>query len=282
MIWRIACCVALMVSGLAAVPAGAQSTVSFPVALPDGQPLTLTAKLFRPAGDEPRPAVVLMHGCGGVSNATRRWPAVLNGWGYAALMVDSFGGRGVKEVCTGGTRPVNARDRAFDIAGATTWLKTQSFVRAERIAVIGQSHGGAATLFATLKEDGDRRPLPEPGFAAAVAFYPDCTLRGRTEKRFDAQRPTMILIGDKDDWTLSQRCHELLPRLTGAPVSLHTYPDALHGFDSVGLVPRFRPEVRNRNKPGGCCGAWIGYDEAAYRDARGKVDAFLRQHLERP
>lgn len=280
--WRRVAGIAVAALMLAASSAAAQTTVAFPVALPSQQPLMLSARLFRPAaGAEPRPAVVLMHGCGGISNATRRWPNVLTDWGYVALMVDSFGGRGVKEVCTRGAFPVDARDRVHDIAGAVTWLQAQPFVRADRIAVIGQSHGGAATLFATLKEDGDRRPLPAPGFAASIAFYPDCSLRGRTDKRFEAQRPLMILIGDKDDWTPSARCHDLLPRLRGAAVDLHTYPNALHGFDSVGLAPRYRPEVSNRNLPGGCCGAWIGYDEAAYRDAVARIDAFLRQHLGR-
>lgn len=274
--------ITLVALALASAPAAAQTSVSFPVALPSQQPLTLTAKLFRPTANDPRPAVVLVHGCAGISNATRRWPKVLTDWGYVALMVDSFGGRGVKEVCTRGAFAVDARDRAHDIAGAVAWLQAQPFVRADRIAVIGQSHGGAATLFATLKEDGDRRSLPTPGFAAAIAFYPDCSLRGRIDKRFEVQQPLMILIGDKDDWTPSAKCHELMPRLRGAPVALHTYPNALHSFDSVGMAPRYRPEVSNRNLPGGCCGAWIGYDEEAYRDALVKVEAFLRQYLGRP
>jgi dienelactone hydrolase len=263
-------------------PVAAQVDVSFPAPLPNGTTLTLTAKLFRPAGEAPRPAVVLMHGCSGIANATRRWPPVLVDWGYVTLMVDSFAGRGVKEVCTRGARPVSPRDRAFDVAGATDWLKAQPFVRADRIAVIGQSHGGATTLFATLREVDATSPLPMPGFAAAVAFYPDCTLRGRTDRRFEALRPTLILIGDKDDWTPAGWCRDLMPRLRGAPVTLHIYPEALHSFDSVGLKPLYRPEVANRSKPGGCCGAWIGYDAQAYRDAVAKVEAFLRQHLGRP
>jgi dienelactone hydrolase len=198
------------------------------------------------------------------------------------LTVDSFGGRGVKEVCSHGARPVAAHDRVHDIAGAVDWLKAQPFVLADRIAVIGQSHGGATVLFATLRQDNADWPLPQPGFAAAIAFYPDCTLRGRTGRRFEALRPVLILIGDRDDWTPADKCRDLMPRVRGAPVALHVYPGALHAFDSVGLAPRFRPEVSNRNKPRNCCGAWIGYDEPSYRDAVARVDFFLRQHLGRP
>ena len=56
-----------------------------------------TVILFRPAGDAPRPAVVFLHGCGGLigrSGTTnlreRDWAALLNQRGYVVLMVDSF------------------------------------------------------------------------------------------------------------------------------------------------------------------------------------------------
>jgi dienelactone hydrolase len=150
------------------------------------------------------------------------------------------------------------------------------------VALQGHSHGGASVLFASLRETGDRRPPPSPQFRAVTSFYPDCTLRGRTTKSFEALVPVQILIGEKDDWTLPENCRALLPRLSGKPVDLTVYPDAYHGFDSVGSKPRYREEVRNRNKPGGCCGAWIGHDEAAYRDTLTRVEAFWRLHFGPP
>ncbi len=247
-----------------------------------GNELVLSAALFRPDAAAPRPAVVVVHGCGGVGQGVRDWGRRLAESGYVGLVIDSFGGRGVKEVCTRGGATVDARDRAWDIAGAVAWLKAQPFVRPDRIAVQGHSHGGAATLFATLGQAGDRSPPPEPGFVAAVAFYPDCSLRGRTEARFEVRRPLVVLVGEKDDWTPADRCRELLPRLSGQPVALHTYADAYHGFDTVGSKPRYRPEVGNRNKPGGCCGAWIGYNEAAFRDASERLRSFWERHLGAP
>jgi dienelactone hydrolase len=257
--------------------AAAQSTVEIAADTPKGT-VYLTAALHRPSTAEPRPAVLIMHGCGGVAGSHARWADVFNGWGYVALVLDSFGGRGAREVCTG-KEAVEARDRAWDAAAAVSWLRHQSFVLPDRVALQGHSHGGASVLFAALRETGDRRPPPSPQFRAVTSFYPDCTLRGRTTKSFEALVPVQILIGEKDDWTLPENCRALLPRLSGKPVDLTVYPDAYHGFDSVGSKPRYREEVRNRNKPGGCCGAWVGYNEPAYRASVQKIRDFLQAEL---
>lgn len=259
----------------------APEAVKFPVTVRRDQ-LTLDGKLYRPATTAPRPAIIVVHGCSGQGSAARTWGEVLSKWGYVALVIDSFTGRGVKEVCTRAGGRVDARDRAWDIDGAASWLKTRPFVRADRIGLMGQSHGGAATLFATLRDGADKSPPPSPAFAGAIAFYPDCTLRGRTTQLFEVQRPLLILIGEKDDWTPADKCRELLPRLSGKPFELHTYADAVHAYDNPGSKLRFRAEVSNRNKPGGCCGAWIGHDETAYRDTLKRVEAFWQLHLGPP
>ena len=243
--------------------------------------LTLTAELYRPDTTEPRAAVVVMHGCSGLSRTQRTWGEVLAGWGYVALVLDSFGGRGVKEVCTG-KQSVDARERAWDAAGAAAWLRAQPFVMRDRIALQGHSHGGAAVLFAALAEDGDRNPPPAPLFRAAIAFYPDCTLRGRTAKSFSALVPVQILVGEADDWTPADKCRDLLQRVSDGPVALTAYPGAHHGFDATTVKLRYREDVRNRHKPGGCCGAWVGFDEPAYRDSLRRVETFLKDELGGP
>lgn len=272
----------MFLAAIASEAVAAPEAVKFPVTVRRDQ-LTLDGKLYRPATSAPRPAVIVVHGCSGQGSGARTWGTVLSKWGYVALVIDSFTGRGVKEVCTrAGGRRVDARDRAWDIDGAASWLKTQSYVRADRIGLMGQSHGGAATLFATLRDRADKSPPPSPAFAGAIAFYPDCTLRGRTTQRFEVQRPLLILIGEKDDWTPAERCRELLPRLSGTPFELHTYADAYHAYDNPGSKLRYRAEVSNRNKPGGCCGAWVGHDAPAYRDTLERVGSFWRLHLGPP
>src|SRR5690348_12017116 len=63
----------------------------------NGEPVQLSALQFRPQGQGPFPAIVLLHGCSGmytrsgnVTNSYRHWAELLSEDGYVALLVDSF------------------------------------------------------------------------------------------------------------------------------------------------------------------------------------------------
>ena len=72
--------------------------------------VTLTGYLERPPGDEPRPAIVLLHTCAGVSEHDEYWSETLVGWGYVVLTVDSFRPRGIDYVCDGRGQPPPAHE----------------------------------------------------------------------------------------------------------------------------------------------------------------------------
>src|SRR4029079_7566471 len=55
--------------------------------------------LILPSGQPPFPAVIVLHGCNGVSPNARTWARRLASWGYASLILDSFTSRGIKNVC---------------------------------------------------------------------------------------------------------------------------------------------------------------------------------------
>ena len=59
-------------------------------------PAVISGELRFPEGKGPFPAIVLAHGCNGISNGgvERTWGPILRGWGYATFNVDSFRGRG--------------------------------------------------------------------------------------------------------------------------------------------------------------------------------------------
>lgn len=75
-------------------PAG--TDVTFPGA-PGGP--ALRGHLHRPQDDGPFAAVVLLHGCGGVTSTNHWWANTLRRWGYVALLVDGLGPRGETVVC---------------------------------------------------------------------------------------------------------------------------------------------------------------------------------------
>src|SRR5262245_57433652 len=187
---------------LGACSAGGGVTIPpLPIASRDAVPVSAT--IHQPEGPGPFPAIVLLHGCSGNMFARQpMWADRLVGWGYVVAVVDSFGPRGVGEICTSeawNPTRVPPTARALDAQATATWLRSQSFVRADRIAVIGFSHGGMTALYTATP----LRVAPNlPRFAAVVAYYPYCEY---TDFR-DLDTPTLILIGDADQWTPAERC----------------------------------------------------------------------------
>jgi dienelactone hydrolase len=216
------------------------------------------AELFAPEGAGPFPAVILLHGCNGVSPFLRIWARRFVEWGYVALVVDSFRPRGLTLVCT---QPllVPPELRALDAFNAADYLRSLANVRADRIGIIGFSHGGW-TVMQAVRAGAERKP-----FAAAVAFYPWCDTAGGA-----LTTDTLILIGEADDWTPADRClrfRELI-QPDGRMLRLKTYPGALHAFDApIGPMTVF--------------GHRIGGDPAAAADAIAETRAFLAERLDR-
>jgi dienelactone hydrolase len=95
-----------------------------------GPPLSnAPAELYLPSGFAPEGAVVVLHGCNGVSPHDRWWARRLTEWGFAALLVDSFGPRGFTEVCNRG-RLVPPAARARDAFDGAAYLRATPEVRA--------------------------------------------------------------------------------------------------------------------------------------------------------
>ena len=256
--------------------------VSFLNATPSA-PLAVPAETYRPSGPGPFPAVVLLHGCEGVSENSRRWARWLQALGYVALVVDSWTPRGYKETCSFTTEEPPNTARLDDTVGALRHLHATADVDRRRIGIIGWSNGGAFSLSSvngpTLERAQARGVvMPDPGFAAAVGIYPG-GCRSLIPQLF--VRPTLVLIGSADDWTIPGPCIAMIEamRSRGADASIDVLPGAYHYFDFEGLSRTILPDVGNDNRPGGCCGATVAFDAAAYATARRRIAEFLGYHL---
>ncbi|HEX6005346.1 MAG TPA: dienelactone hydrolase family protein [Burkholderiales bacterium] len=261
--------------------------VSFPALKPfEGEAIELTALEFRPKGGGPFPAIVMLHGCSGlytpsgyVTASYRHWAEVLAEDGYVALLVDSFNPRGYRSICELQKRPIlESRERVQDAYAAARWLEGQAHVAKGRIGVMGWSNGGTGTLYSMRAAQ-----RIEPGFRAAVAFYPGCRTLSRAKLPYKPYAPLLILSGEADDWTPAEHCKALaaVARQENAPVEIVTYPGAHHAFDRIGLPVRYRPDVRNLSKPDRR-GATVGEHREAREDATRRTQAFFAQMLKAP
>lgn len=269
-------CVLSLLLVLAAVPAAAQQNVRVPVTQ-NGRTLQLAAQLFRPANAAgPVPAVAIFHGCGGPGQNTARMAGLLASWGYAALVVDSFSARGLKDVC-GRNWPTqtDAEIRAHDIDATLAWLGQQSYVDPKRLATMGYSYGGGVALLRALSSRPEE--AARPSARAVIVVYPDCALANALGSRLTVRQPILFALAALDDWTPVSQCKAVIERIGQGRdlVETRLYEGAHHSFDALGLPVRYLDGVGNRSKPGGCCGAHYGANEAAWKAFVGDVKTFL-------
>jgi dienelactone hydrolase len=232
----------------------------------------------------PRPTVVALHGCGGLTNARGaldaryvEYAARWNAAGWNVLLPDSFSARGKKSICSerNAERGITVAQRREDVNAALGWLAARPEVDTRRVALLGWSNGGSTVL----------RTIDRPAWplapVTAIALYPGCAAALRRADYAPAV-PLLLLIGAVDDWTPPQPCIELAERLRARPggpaVDLVVYADSYHGFDGSGRL-RQRTDVPNGVDP---TGVHVGGNPAARADALPRIDATLRRAFERP
>jgi acetyl esterase/lipase len=161
-------CLFFMASALAGLPAEIEFAASTPY---NDKPVMLRAELYQPDGDGPYPAVILMHGCGGlqppVRDAMRTHAEYLVGHGFVALVLDSFGPRenGDGWVCKTFDRLMAARRyRKNDALDALKYLQSLAIVDDTNLFQMGQSNGGSVAIRLA--------QLDAPAFRARSAYYP--------------------------------------------------------------------------------------------------------------
>jgi dienelactone hydrolase len=261
---------ALLIGNAAACPAARSQSSAIVVEIesPLAAPRPLQGYLRQPNGAGPSPAVVLLHGCsGGWGRLDQRWGKRVASWGYVTLTVDSFGPRGIKNTCGSGA-PV---ELAFDAYRALSFLVRQPFVDPDRVAVLGFSQGAWLALASV--EHGAIEKTSQNKFRAAVAFYPKCL-----GSKGNMTVPTLILIGERDNWAPAQECRNMVEgrddwgisrtRGQGVPVRLIVYPGAYHAFDAPGL-----------ERPIEFLGHRLEYDKSAADQANDALREFLGEHI---
>ena len=232
--------------------------------------VTLKAALYKPPGNGPFPGIVALHGCGGIGRDITRpsrrhadWGERLQAQGFAVLMPDSYGTRGLGPQCNNRERSVTpGGERTLDAIAAREWLAARDFARKD-VSLLGWSNGGSTVLHVLKRADAG-------GFKRAIAFYPGCRVLLRQPWR--PAVPVLILIGEADDWTPAAPCKALAEQ-AGNIAAFTGYPGAYHGFDD--------PDSPLRTRDGAAFSAsgtgrvTQGTDPAARADAIRRVPEFF-------
>jgi len=259
--------------------------VTFSGAVAEGYPkiAEVTGHLEFPTGEAKKqaPAVVILHGSGGIDGRGEFHGKALNASGIATLEVFMF---------TSGNRPKEgSRSNFTHMYGALNYLANRSDIDPSHIGVMGFSWGGGLSLSSTSLALTQRFTGGQLRFAAHAPFYPVCWpfLRlvsdpkapgyGAYKKLTGA--PVLVFAGGEDDYDEPDTCQKFiaaLPKEARSDVSLKYYPKATHGWDSQERAKVFHDDS-----------AWLGRggkvrmipDREVAEDARRTAVEFFVRHL---
>jgi dienelactone hydrolase len=202
-----------------------------------GTPARIAAELRLPGDLERYPAVILIHGSGGVTANVDYWARELHAIGVAAFIVDCFTGRGVAETVTDQTR-LGALTMIVDGYRALDHLAQHRNIDPNRIALMGFSKGGFATIYASLTRFQKMYGPALSKFAAYIPFYPACATKYLEDEITD-DAPIRIFHGSADDYVPVDPCRKYVARLraAGRNVELTEFSGANHVFDNPLYTP---------------------------------------------
>ena len=269
----------------------------------DGKPATIAGELRIPrVGTDRLPAVLIVHGSGGIGANYERWSAELNGVGIATFIIDGFTGRGIASTVED-QEQLGRLAMIYDVYRALAVLAAHPRIDPGRIAILGGSRGGQIALYAGLKRFQRAYGPPGVEFAAYLVLYAPCNSRYIDDTDV-SDRPIRLFHGDADDYDPLAPCRAYVERLraAGKDAQLAEYPDTHHLFDNprFSTTPTLWPRAQTtrrcilKEEPMGriinaetgqlftyadsCVerGVHIAYNPAAYAAAVRAVKEFLR------
>ena len=183
---------------------------------------TMESFYARPAGNAPRPGVVVIHEISGLNDNIRGLASRFAGEGYAALAVNLFANRS-RVLCMLQAfygimlRPLD-NPMLDDLNATLAFLRQQDNVDAQRIGVVGFCFAGAYAL---------QLAVTDKGMKAASVFY------GANPKPLDVMAQACPIVGsypDKDFTTPAARALEAALTEYKVPHDIKIYDNTAHSF----------------------------------------------------
>lgn len=203
----------------------------------NGKPVTVAGQLRIPkAGTDKLPAIIMVHGSGGLSASADAWAQELNSIGLAVLVLDSFAGRGIANTITDQSQ-LDSLAMATDAYRALDVLAQHPRIDPARIAIIGFSKGAVAAVYSANMRFRKLLGSATTEFAAHIGLYTPCNVSFRDDEKVTG-KPIRLHHGIPDDWVTIEPCRAYTARLkqAGADATLAEYPGAYHAYDNAAIV----------------------------------------------
>ncbi|MBW2410223.1 MAG: dienelactone hydrolase family protein [Deltaproteobacteria bacterium] len=196
------------------------------------KPATISGTLSLPKNISRKvPAVIILHGVGGVDDFYFEMADILNEMGIAAFVVDSFENRGILQGLEILKKLFHSYSvRIADAYAALKLLSTHPKIDKDRIAVMGFSHGARVALFVASENIRNFFSKEELQFAASIAYYPGCF--PQFEDITFTKAPILMLLAERDNICPVSACLDYARRMqeSGVDVKTVVYKGAHHQF----------------------------------------------------
>jgi dienelactone hydrolase len=202
-----------------------------------GRPTTIAGVLRVAQGAGRLPLVVLVPGSGGINAGADVWDRQFESMGISTFVMDSFAGRGIVSTVVDQSQ-LGRLNMILDLYRSLTVLSAHPRIDPNRIAVMGFSRGGQATLYASLKRF---HKMWNPGGvdpAVYIALYPPW-ITAYVADTDVSDHPIRMFHGISDDYVEIGPCRSYFARLkaTANDIQMTEYPDTWHAYDLPSLPP---------------------------------------------
>jgi len=197
-----------------------------------GQSHLLAAELRIPQGQKAKfPAVVLIHGSGGISGSMDLWVHALNQAGIATLVIDTFSGRGVTSTVQDQTL-LHSLAMMVDAYRGLDLLAKHPRIEPSKISIMGFSKGAVASVFSASTRFKAMYGSSAK-FASHIGLYTPCNTRFMGDTDLTGS-PMRFYHGTTDDYVNVVPCRAYVAELKakGVDISLTEFANTQHGYDS--------------------------------------------------
>jgi dienelactone hydrolase len=187
--------------------------------------------------------------------------------GIAALVVDSFGPRGL-ETSLYDQSQLTEWEMELDAFAALSRLASDKRFRRDRIAIMGVSKGGTVAMNTALAVRRKWADVEKTGFAVHIAISPDCTWVTRNPG--STGTPVLFMLAELDDQTPPGPCLSQADRMRkagNARIETKVYAGAHHAWEELGPSPEYDAKVENYSN----CHVWIEDNGDMFSATTGKL-----------